>query len=108
MYRVEADARQGTQVIGTGAREFLAGASDPEFADPRLNDTVLQRIAAQTGGRYLPVGEASSLPDLLRRSADSVVVAAQPRDLWQHPLVFAVIAMLLGAEWVLRRKRGLA
>ncbi len=108
VYHVEVDARQGTQVLGTGARTFLAGASDPEFADPRLNDAVLQRIAAQSGGRYLTARDASALPELLQQSADSVIVAAQPRDLWQHPFVFAAIAMLLGAEWVLRRKRGLA
>ena len=108
VYRLDAEARQGSQLLGTAERTFLAGANDPEFIDPRLNDEVLRRIAAQTGGRYLQVGEATSLPDLLQKSADSVNVATEPRDIWQHPLVFAIIATLLGSEWVLGRKRGLA
>ena len=108
VYHVDVDARKGAQVLGTASRAFLAGASDPEFADPRLNDAVLRRIAAQSGGTYLLAQDGSALPDLLQKGAASVTVAAQPRDLWQHPIVFAVIATLLGAEWVLRRKRGLA
>jgi hypothetical protein len=105
-YRVEADARQGSQVLGTGEGWFLAGASDPEFADPRLNDAVLQRIAVASGGRYLAAREAAALPDLIAKSAEAVTFAAQRRDIWQHPLVFVLIVGLLGAEWILRRRWG--
>jgi uncharacterized membrane protein len=107
VYRVDADARQGTQVLGTAQASFLAGASDPEFADPRLNASVLQRISASTGGRYVNAADAASLPALLA-SAPSTAFSAQPRDLWQHPLVFALVIGLLGCEWALRRRWGFA
>jgi hypothetical protein len=32
----------------------------------------------------------------------------EARDLWDMPAVFLLIALLLGAEWIWRRARGLA
>jgi uncharacterized membrane protein len=107
VYRVEAEARQGAQLLGVARASFLAGASDPELADPRLDEAVLQRISSATGGRYLSVADAAALPGLLARTP-ATAVPAQPRDIWQHPLVFAAIVALLGSEWVLRRRWGFA
>ena len=107
VYRVEAEARQGGQLLGIARASFLAGANDPEFADPRLNDAVLQRISSATGGRYLSAADAAALPGLLART-QATAVRSQPRDLWQHPLVFAAIVTLLGCEWLLRRRWGFA
>ncbi len=90
VYTVQAEARQGAQVLGTAQASFLAGGSDPEFADPRLNDAVLQRIAAATGGRYVTAADAATVPALLA-SAPATIASTQPRDAWQHPLVFALI-----------------
>jgi uncharacterized membrane protein len=105
-YHVEADARQGAQVLGSGEGWFLAGATDPEFADPRLNESVLQRLARDSGGRYVAADEAPAVPGLVQKRAETVTFAASPRDIWQHPIVFVLIAGLLGAEWLLRRRWG--
>jgi hypothetical protein len=38
----------------------------------------------------------------------SGVTVRQSLDLWDMPVVFLALAALLGAEWALRRARGLA
>ena len=39
---------------------------------------------------------------------ESGVTVREALDLWDMPLVFLVLAALLGGEWALRRSRGLA
>jgi hypothetical protein len=106
LYRVRVDARRGTSSIGSAERWFLVGGSDREFADPRLNEGFLRRLARNSGGRYVTVDEAASIVPPLR---DVVPHDAVPerRDLWNEPWAFALVVLLLSAEWVLRRRWGL-
>ena len=43
----------GDVVLGSIEQSVLAGGTDPEFVDPRLNETVLRQLAEASGGRYL-------------------------------------------------------
>ena len=45
-------------------RSVLSGGADPEMADPRLNEPVLQRLAAATGGIYVRATDVDRLPPL--------------------------------------------
>jgi uncharacterized membrane protein len=106
IYRVRAQARKGTTDLGSSDRWILAGGVDREMAEPRLNEDVLRRIAAASGGAYLPAGDASRLASLL---SDTALQPASPQlqELWHTPWVFAAVILLLAAEWVLRRQWGL-
>jgi hypothetical protein len=64
-------------------------------------------VASETGGRYYPLASASKLADDVVFTEAGVTVR-DSRDLWDMPVVFLVLALLLGAEWVYRRRRGLA
>ena len=67
----------------------------------------MQRLAADTGGQMLSLKDIGSLPALLRNIRVPVEqTLATP--LWHTPWVFAAILMLLLAEWMIRRKGGLA
>ena len=106
IYRVAATATRGGEPLGTHDRWLLIGGSDPEMADPRLNEDVLRRVAAASGGTYLRAADAGRLPALLAASAPA---PASPRleELWHTPWMFALVVLLLGTEWVLRRRWGL-
>ncbi|MGE5360221.1 MAG: glutamine amidotransferase [Bacteroidales bacterium] len=106
LYRVEANARNGSRVLGSAATSFVVGGTDPELVDPRLNEGVLRRIATTSNGAYVPLARAETIADAIVSRAETGQASAQPRDLWQHPLVFALLAGLLCAEWVLRRRWG--
>ncbi len=106
LYRVRAEARRGAVVVGAADRWFYAGGSDREFADPRLNEGFLRRLARASGGRYVRAREAGRIVSWLR-AAEPRQAALEPRDLWHTPWAFALIVALLSAEWILRRRWGL-
>jgi uncharacterized membrane protein len=106
VYRIEAVATRDRARVGTASRHVLVGGADLEMAQPRLNAAVLRRLAADTGGHYLPADRAGELPALLRASrADAG--APEQRDLWHNGWSLLAIVGLLAAEWVGRRRVGL-
>ena len=107
VYRLDATAARGGVRIGTASRQVLVGGTDLEMAQPRLDEAVLQRLASATKGHYLRADRAEELPALLREFR---VAAGAPeqRDLWQNGWSFLALVGLLGAEWLLRRRAGLA
>ena len=107
VYRVEAVASRGSTRLGTSSRPVLVGGVDLELMQPRLNDAVLRRLSSETRGRYIPAERADELPSLIRASR---VDAGTPemRDLWHNGWSLLAIILLLGVEWVMRRRAGLA
>jgi uncharacterized membrane protein len=106
LYHVHADARRGTTPLGAADRWFYVGGSDRELADPRLNEGTLRRIARSTGGRYVPVADASQVAPWLE-AAIAETTDLEQQDLWQEPWMFALVIALLSTEWILRRRWGL-
>jgi hypothetical protein len=106
VYRIRAEARQGSTVIGTAASAMLVGGSDPEMADPRLNLQVLQRLAVRSGGRLASPGEGAAIAERLRAAVPAARLAVT-HDIWHTGWSFALIVALLLTEWLLRRRWGL-
>ena len=107
VYRVEATASRGTTRVGTASRPVLVGGVDLEMTQPRLNEAVLRRLSAETNGRYVNADRADDLPSLLR-DARADAGTPEQRDLWHNGWSFIMIIGLLAAEWVMRRRAGLA
>jgi uncharacterized membrane protein len=107
VYRLEAIASRGNTRIGTAMRPVLVGGVDLEMTQPRLNEAVLQRLSSETRGHYLRAAQADELPALLRASrADAGT--PELRDVWHNGWSLLAIITLLGIEWVMRRRAGLA
>ena len=106
IHRLRVEATLATARLGAADQWISVGGVTREFADPRLNERVLSRLAEGTGGRYARAGDASSLVDAIQALSPRT---AQPewQDLWHHPLVILLMAALLSAEWMLRRRWGL-
>lgn len=106
LYHVRAEARRGATLLGIADRWFYVGGAEPEFAEPRLNEGFLRRVARQSGGQFVAAGDVDRL---MRALSSSVPQTLEPerRDLWHEPWTFALPLLLLAAEWVLRRAWGL-
>jgi hypothetical protein len=106
VYRLQFEATRGSLRLGAADRWFYVGGSDPELADPRLNEAALRRIARTTGGRYVPAAGAAQIGSWLAAAAPRAA-HLEPHDLWQAPWAFALVVAVLGTEWSLRRRWGL-
>lgn len=106
VYRVAADVRRGGTRLGAGERLVLAGGADPEMADPRLNEAVLERLAGESGGRYVRPDAVSEILPLLAttRAADG---PPELQDVWHGAWSLLGIIAILAGEWTLRRRVGL-
>lgn len=104
-YRVDVLQRGAPAVRQPGV--FQVGANGPEWWDVAARPDLLRRAASATGGRVVDVADASSLAD---RIAVPTVQATKTYEarIWNHPLLFVVFVVALGAEWWLRRRGGLA
>jgi uncharacterized membrane protein len=107
VYKVDAVATRNGARIGTASRPMLVGGVDLEMAQPRLNEAVLKRLAAENNGRYLRADQVSQLPSLLRESR-AEAGTPEMRDLWHNGWSLLAIIGLLAGEWVARRRVGLA
>jgi len=106
LYRVHASARAGSTALGEADRWMYVGGSDREFADPRLNEGFLRRLARMSGGRYVRAADASQVAGWLA-SAVPQDAAPERRDIWHEPWTFVLIVVLLSLEWIVRRRWGL-
>jgi len=107
VYKIAAVATRGGTRIGAASRPVLVGGVDLEMTQPRLNEAVLRRLAAETSGRYLRADQVSGLPALLRESR-AEAGTPEMRDLWHNGWSLLAIVGLLASEWVARRRVGLA
>jgi hypothetical protein len=106
LYRIHVEARRGATSLGVADRWMYVGGAEREFADPRLNEGFLRRLARNSGGRYVRAGEASKVVSWLQETVPQNA-APERRDLWHEPWAFALVIVLLSTEWILRRRWGL-
>jgi hypothetical protein len=106
MYRVDADVQRGAASLGGAVRWWFVGGADREFADPRLHEPWLRRVARRSGGRYVRPPDVSRIVGWLQEAVPEPL-APERRDLWHEPWAFVAIVALLSAEWILRRRWGL-
>ena len=106
IYRIHVEAARGTIGLGASDRTIYVGGSDREFADPRLNEGFLRRLARDSGGRYVRASDASRVLSWLDESAQQTAEPAQ-RDLWNRSWSLIAVVLLLCVEWTLRRRWGL-
>lgn len=83
--------------------------ADPiaEYFGAEMRPAVLRQFADETGGKYYPAAEASRLVEDIEYTT-SGATEVQRLDLWDMPILFVLLLGVLGAEWMYRRRRGLA
>jgi len=69
------------------------------------NRELLEKLAAETGGRYYTPEDARRLVSEISYS-EAGITTRENRDLWNMPILFFLLAGLKTAEWLLRRKWG--
>ncbi len=74
-----------------------------ERDNPTLNRPLLEDIARASGGRVFSLAEAGQIPAAF--NVKQVERVLEFRDeLWDAPIFFCSVVLLLTAEWILRKR----
>ncbi|HZB24610.1 MAG TPA: glutamine amidotransferase [Vicinamibacterales bacterium] len=106
-YGAQVEAARGEKPLGTGAVQLRAAPGDAEYFDATMQQARLRRIAEETGGRFYNAAHMAALPEDLSYSGRGITTVEE-RDLWNMPIVLALLLGLVCAEWSYRRVVGLA
>ncbi len=79
-----------------------------ETDDPVLDESLLERVAARTGGRYRLLSEAPGLlASLDDPKQERPLDEPEREELWAGFSQLALLVALLAAEWIVRKRRNL-
>ncbi len=101
----------GPHTVWAGEREesspararFSVYIPDREVDEPILDVAALKELARESGeGRFFTIDEVGELPRVIQTST-RVLRDIREDDLWDSPLVYLVFALLITAEWILRK-----
>ncbi len=86
---------------------FVVTPSLREFSSAGRDTALLERIAAASGGRYYSLGQTSTLATDISYTPSAYSREIQ-EDLWDTPFLLILLVLLLCADWMARRLRGLS
>ncbi len=104
-YLAEAVAREGVEELGRDTVTFHRADGQAEYFRTEQNRELLERLAAQTGGRYWRPSEARQIAKEIELSEAGITVR-ETRAIWNAPAAFLLLAGLKTAEWLARRRWG--
>lgn len=105
-YRLRGKADLGGRAIESPAVDITVSDVSVEFQRVNQDRTNLEMIASQSGGRYYAEADAAGLLGRLdleavtRPTTSEIILRA-------NVAVFGLIILLLGAEWIIRKRVGM-
>jgi len=104
-YVAEIIAGHEQEEVGHDVLTFRREDGVAEGFHTSQNRELLEKLSAQTGGRYYPPDEASKLSNEISYS-EAGITTRETRDLWDMPVIFLLALGIRASEWVLRRRWG--
>lgn len=105
LYRYSARAvSDGTTLTAEGS--FAVEALHMELANLTANHTLLRTLSTLTGGQMFYPNDLSTLHSKLSTLKPVIYTHTRYSELLSLPWILALILLLLGAEWVLRKYHG--
>ncbi|MBZ5495296.1 MAG: glutamine amidotransferase [Acidobacteriia bacterium] len=107
IYEVTAEAFRGSRSLGIARANFRIADSLEEYHNANLNSDLLKKLAADSGGHYYTASGTRTLPEDISYS-DTGASRLEEKELWDMPIFFLLLAGAASAEWILRKRKGLA
>ena len=86
--------------------EFKVGENQSEFFETAMNESVLKKISAASGGAFFREEDLHRLPEIVHARRQKIT-SRLPAEVWSSPLCFLLLLALLTAEWILRKRFNL-
>jgi len=107
LHEVTVEARSGGTTAGVAVAHLMAGDLGAEYFGAGMRRDLLRDLAEETGGRFYTPESVGTLPEDVSFTESGATVREE-RSLWDMPVIFLALVTLLGSEWAVRRRRGLA
>ena len=105
-YQVRIEYDDQGSVVSSAVSRFHVTAEGNEYFASQMNEPLLRRIASETNGAfYTPDQVHRLMNDLVNRQRGSTSLVQH--ELWDMPIIFLLLVLLLCAEWGYRRWRNL-
>ncbi len=102
-YRVESNTDDQSV---SNTTEFQVAVVKRELTDPNVRLENMKRIADLTGGACLSIQDFSQLASLVNDEPVTTTIRTQ-RPLWDNAWVAFLLCILVGLEWIIRRRNDL-
>ena len=107
-YRLSLAISSSSEKVTEVTREISVARPNVEIIRPQMEETALRRLAEDSfGGRYFRVDEANQVPELIPDVSEKTTIRSRPTMLWDNGYVLALLVMLVGGEWALRKMNRL-
>jgi hypothetical protein len=109
-YKFTASVTVNGAVIGSDQGTFSVGGLNEEFLDTRMNKSLLQQIAAQTGGQYYDVDTYGSLAHdlaLMPNFTQHDMSKSAEIEIWNSRWMLLLVLCIFTLEWFLRKRNGM-
>lgn len=109
-YSFSGEANIENQSFGRDAGSFNIGEVDVEMINPRMNYEFLRSLAQITGGEYFDAKDYKNLFPVLQQLNERAVtdkIETSEITLWSNEWLMAIIILLLGMEWFIRKRAGM-
>ncbi len=106
-YKVVGRASKDGRSLGESSDAVAVRAVGPELADARVNSALLKELAAAAKGSFFESPGAVSLSDLPLTEPPLVEVGrSKDQPLWDRWYWLALMVLIVGTEWAMRRRFG--
>ncbi|MCP4847587.1 MAG: hypothetical protein GY899_06550 [Verrucomicrobiaceae bacterium] len=85
-----------------GGIDLTVRGTDREFAQTAMDQSILQEIAAITGGTFLREENLHELPGIMELEPAEILLGRES-ELWNSPLYFILLLLPLTIEWFMRK-----
>ena len=104
-YVVEVAANQDKTDLGRDTLTFRREDGVAENFGAAQNKDLLEKLSSDTNGNYYTPAKAKRLADEIAVS-EAGITAHDNLDIWDMPILFLLVLLIRGGEWLLRRKWG--
>lgn len=105
-WRAKVTATLDGRALGDATDAFIVQEQGPELGLPLPRPDVLRLVASATGGQYHSMA-STRLSELPFKDPKLVEIGQRRSEpLWDKAWVLVVLCLLLGSEWLLRRRWG--
>ncbi|MBN2010166.1 hypothetical protein JW960_12545 [candidate division KSB1 bacterium] len=105
-YTFEGTATYQDKELGTDSGKFSVEPFRLEYADTRMNETLLKQIADRSGGAYVTTNNITELDSVMQLSRRTVTESRQ-WEIWHQWYMLVGVIVLLSVEWFIRKRTGM-